>query len=282
MNEFESFSNKKKEIKCEKPREENIIALKIFDECRVQECINRGPVLSDEDCTCVILQPDEDNRFGRLILPGSPIYMPDMACKAKVIKDSFKTKMIEITSITPSEIKPKFWDIEIKFTFTFKIQLYDSNMNLLKILCCDSDCHSLNECKHIKDHINGIVCYIKTITLYGSETNSPLIASDIFAPMLQPAENAPHIIVESKAYYIDVNLKNDDPCNNICDIYDDPTIYIYITIGIFMLIRLFRFVSFLIESNGYSIAKPCDCNNTDPCDLLEKMKFPFNEFLPEE
>jgi hypothetical protein len=279
----QSKSNEKHDICC-KPAYESIIALKIFDQCRLKECINVGPVLSAEKCTCVILQLDEDNPFGRVILPDKPIYMPELISKVKIIRDSFTTKKIEVTKIMPSVVKPGFWDIEVQFTFIFKLQLFDVNMKMLKILCCKPDCQSLEECKDAKNYIWGWISYVKKITLFGSISETTLIASDLLPQKETPIENLPHVLVDSKAYFIDATLKSPyEACHFeelFDDIYDEPIIYVYVTIGLFMIIKLFRLASILIESKGYSIPKPCSNPIQNDCELFSQMVFSAADFLP--
>jgi hypothetical protein len=263
---------------CEK-NEESIIAFKVFDQCKIQKCITQGPVISQEKCTCIIVEPNSEDNLGRAILPEKPIYLPEIVSKTKVINNSFETKKIEVFSIAPSNIKEGYWDVEILFTFIFKIQLLDQNMNILKILCCPDDCNSIKECTHIKNYIWGSVNYIEKLTLFGSEGNSPLIASDIILNNQPPSENLPHIFVESKAYFIDANIHNEE---DICDgdIYDDPIIYVYITIGIFMIVKLFRLANILVESKGYSIPKQYCDNKLDDCELFGEIQFPDKAFSP--
>jgi hypothetical protein len=283
MIEFELIN--KNDIKHCDSNDESIIAFKVFDQCRIKKCIVKGPTISAEECTCIILQPDEEDHLGRVILPNTPIYVPEVVTKLKVIGDSFKTQKIDVSSILPSPFKPGYWDVEIVFTFIFKVELFDIHMNKLEILCCPSHCNSIKECKHTQDYISGSVNHIEKLTLFGSTNDGPLIASDIILQNEPPMENSPHVLAESKAYFVDAALRSPkDMClfeEILDDIYDEPIIYIYITIGLFMLVKLFKLASILVESKGYSVPKAYCCDKEeDDCELFSQIEFPYKDFSP--
>lgn len=48
---------------------QNMIVLKIFDQCKIQECQELGPVISRENCEYMILSPcDEDASLARVLV----------------------------------------------------------------------------------------------------------------------------------------------------------------------------------------------------------------------
>jgi hypothetical protein len=202
----------------------------------------------------------------------------------KIESDSLETTKMKVIDISRSKVKKDYWDIEICFTFTFKIQLFDFNMKKLKVLCREQEGCSQCEGKNIKDYILGSVECVQKVTLHGQQPEFPLIASDIFAMSDGTIKNSPHVLAEAKAYFVDVTLKTpEDVClyeKVLDDIYDEPIIYIYITIGIFMLVKLFRLASILVESQANSIARPC-CDTVDKeCCLFNQLEFPYDDFLP--
>ncbi len=268
------------EYECNK----GLIAFEILDQCRLKECLNKGPVISAEKCICVLLEHKQENDFGRIILPDRPIYLPESVFKVKIENDSLKITKLSIAEVSPSKLKKGHWDIEICFTFIFKIQLFDFNMRSIKVLCKTHESSNLKEDDGIKDYILGTVDYFHTVTLCGRQPEFPVMASDILKLNESLAKNAPHVLVEAKAYFIDVTKKTpEDAClyeEVLDDIYDEPVIYIYITIGILMLVKLFRLASMLVYSSEYPEVGTC-CNSTDnECCLFNKLEFPFDDFMP--
>ncbi|MDP4118360.1 MAG: hypothetical protein Q8873_04120 [Bacillota bacterium] len=256
------------------PKDENIITLKVFDQCKIQKCIEQGPAISAEKCNCIIIE-DCGNDFGRVIVHGRPIYLPETVRKVKLVKDSFMIKSIVISDLTPSQVKNGYWDADVEFLFEFKLNLFDCNMNLLKILCYSEDCKCIESCREFKDNIRCSVSYIINFSLFGSKADSPIIVSDLFLQAEHIHENIPHLLLESKAYPLDVEIKKSiDEC--LCpldNIYDEPTRFIYINIGLFAIVKLFRIVGLLVESKGYDIPEKCNLAE-DPCCLFNEMDMP--------
>jgi len=259
-----------------------IIALKIFDQCSLDKCLEVGPILSDEECECAILELEETKSdIGKIILPCSPICVPQYISSFKILNDSFKLKNITIIDIKQTPLKKGYWDVDIKFEFTFKLQLLSLSMQPYKILHCDIPCNRTRTRGHIKDYIKGKVSYIQQITLYGGDCESPIIASDIFTPKQTLRNNTPHALVEAKAFPLDVNPNCCDCSCIFDDIYEEPTVPLYITIGLNTVISLFRLKSILVKSYGYTCPKNCADKSTNPCDYLNNIDFPNDLFFPE-
>ena len=54
-----------------------------------------------------------------------------------------------------------------------------------------------------------------------------------------------------------------------------------VTIGLFGIIKLYRIVSLLVESKGFSIAPPCEnILPPNPCEFFETLDFPMDVFSP--
>lgn len=77
---------------------------------------------------------------------------------------------------------------------------------------------------------------------------------------------------------------------NVCRVFDDVIVdpesgrKVYVTLGLFTIVRLERETQLLIPVIDYCI--PCnDCVTTaenSPCDLFDKLRFPTDEFFPPE
>jgi hypothetical protein len=281
MNEFEDRSSNPDCI-----YHESILAQKVFDQCRVKKCIELGPAISAEKCTCFIVPSDEDDNPGRVILPDKPIYLPESVSIVKIIYDSFKTEKIQITDVAPSAYKKGYWDIEIIITFLFDAELYDSGMKKFKILCCPSDCKSLSDCKKCEDHIKCSVKHACTVTLFGSTINSDVAYSASIGKNANKEDNIPQVLAEAKTYPVKAYIKySDDSCGleEILDgIYDEPIIYIFIEVRTYIIVKLFRLVNIIADSCGYDLADPCNEISESPCDVFDKMQFPDNQFFPDQ
>lgn len=76
----------------------------------------------------------------------------------------------------------------------------------------------------------------------------------------------------------------------ICSVFDDVIVdndnsrKVYVTIGLFTIVRLERDVQLLIPVIDFCVPQN-DCVSTtesNPCDLFEKLRFPVDEFFPPE
>lgn len=77
---------------------------------------------------------------------------------------------------------------------------------------------------------------------------------------------------------------------NICRVFDDMIVdtdcgkRVYVTLGLFTIVRLERDVQLLIPVIDYCIPQSECIATTDnsPCDLFERLRFPTDEFFPPE
>ncbi len=85
---------------------------------------------------------------------------------------------------------------------------------------------------------------------------------------------------------MDVNSVPED----ICKVFDDILVdnsdskKVYVTIGLFTIVRLTRKVELLIPVVDFCIPQNECIQSTDsnPCELFDKLKFPVDEFFPPE
>ncbi len=93
-------------------REECIIALKVYDSVRSQDCLSAddlGPARAAEDC-CIC---EHDVQEGDIIIPPSNA--------AAVSIDKLKVKKILIIEKEPSPFRNGYWDIDLKFVFEYRL-----------------------------------------------------------------------------------------------------------------------------------------------------------------
>ncbi len=260
-----------------------IIALKIYDQRYVRECVRLGPAVSDECCECIIKYDNHCSDFGRIILPQRPICVPCDVKEVKIISDSFYVDKITVLDIAPSRVGKDYWDIEVKYNFKFKLQLFKSNMQPLKVICSEFGRKKNN--KKVNDYICGSASLVKQFTLFGTDLESPTMGSDIFTPLLCNAFHTPHVLAEARAYPLEQKLvlscESDSDSNELFDdTYDEPTLYIFITVGLDMAIKLFRFQSIYVKSCGDLLPKPYNDISKNPCGFFESITFPFDMFSP--
>ena len=78
--------------------------------------------------------------------------------------------------------------------------------------------------------------------------------------------------------------------DNVCRVFDDVIVdpesgrRVYVTLGLFTIVRLERETQLLIPVIDYCIPQNECVTSTDssPCDLFDKLRFPTDEFFPPE
>lgn len=62
---------------------------------------------------------------------------------------------------------------------------------------------------------------------------------------------------------------------------ENPTKAVSVTLGLFSIVQLERIVQIIVPSYDYSVPdKECTTNNDNPCELFNKIKFPYDDFFP--
>lgn len=271
----------------------SILAFNIYDECKQKLCDCCGPSISEEPCECIIMENfDYPCEFGRFIFPGCPITLPDQVSKVKIVDDSFKVKCVGVMVTEPSKVKKGYWDVEVQIKYEYKLRFYDYKMRPLTIKCLPMKNLSEEDCGCTKDYMCASVCCSKTYTLYGGEDDSPVVATDLFCN--NDCNGWPHAMVKLKSYPLDTSIVcvNEcdccDCCNccdccdccNCCDCcYEECIRYVYIKMGSYMLLYLYRIESLLIESKGFSVPEDyafpdwSSCEQFMQSDFWEDQKF---------
>ncbi|MCI5605645.1 MAG: hypothetical protein MR413_08410 [Clostridia bacterium] len=159
--------------------------------------------------------------------------------------------------------------------------------------------------------VEGLATFDKKVILFGSEGNAKIFASkykhDAFDAQLWKKTNMPHAVVEVVdpitlgEKLVDVrDRKNCNCCDDdfdlasvpesVCRIFDDNLVFggeqkrVYVSIGVFSIIKLERKVQLLIPSYDFCIPqKECvSATDNSPCDLFDRIDFPVDEFFPPE
>lgn len=155
--------------------------------------------------------------------------------------------------------------------------------------------------------VEGLATFDKKVVLFGSEGNAKIFKSkykeDSFDPQLWKKTNMPKAVVEV-VDPIALSAKVVEVCENscVCDqpidlccvpeciqrTFDDSIVMegeqkrVYVTLGLFSIIKLEREVQLLIPAIDFCIPdKECvTATENNPCELFDKIQFPFDEFFP--
>ena len=153
--------------------------------------------------------------------------------------------------------------------------------------------------------VEGLATFDKRVILFGSEGGAKLYSSK-YVPQAQDIElamrtNLPKATVEVVDPIV-LSAKVVDACERCgcgemdvttvpgcicncfsCNLVDpDEGNRLYVTLGLFSIIRLMREVQLLVPSFDFCIPEKECCGPTeeDPCNLFYKMNFPIDEFFP--
>lgn len=154
-------------------------------------------------------------------------------------------------------------------------------------------------------YIEGLATYDKKIILYGSEGNAKIYTSKYKPRDIDVMESVKTNVPRSVVEVVDpiaLNAKivdKDDCCcacpvdiaaipNEICQCFDDDLVIagnarsVFVTLGIFTIVKLERNVQLLIPVYDYCVPeKECEgSTDEDPCSIFRRLSFPTEEFFP--
>jgi len=217
---------------------EPIIAAKIYDNCRMKDCL----VLIARAVKPIYIN-DIYVEKGRII--------PAIYDAGSVTVEDLELKKISIMRKRPSPLKKGFWEIEVEFVYEYILTFYDCDKNVM----IRADAYSTNREKYV---------------LFGSEALETAVVTDIFVCKSQSTaiNSEPFVSVEARA----IALKAEFRCNH-CDL--EPA-DVAVTIGLLGTIKLFCIVGLDVVSRGFCIPPECDADMTNPCDFFGSFDFTAN------
>lgn len=233
-------------------KDECIIALKVYDSCRQQDCLDSsilGPARAADYSTCC----------GQCYEEGEIIVPPSNA--AGVTIDDLKLKNVVIVSKKPNPFRNGYWDVDLKYVFKYTIIFRDVSAGEL----CRVKARSV---------------FNKKVTLFGSITTDSLISTDLFSNEGGSADLCadPFVLVESKAVALAAELRYNPCC---CGEGENAATEVDVTIGLFTIIKLFRLVNLVVVSKGFCIPEECeDISSLSPCEFFDNLDFPLDIFAP--
>jgi hypothetical protein len=253
---------------CQGPQSDCIIAQKIFDQCRIQVCLTSniiGPArtasnMGGQSC----LKP---NSKGDVVVP------PPNAVSVTIVH--FCVSNVTVISKTPSAFRNGFWDVAVKFIFTYCLKFYDADGNEIFA-------------------IPAYNTYTTTLSLYGGEDMCITMFNELFPTQLH---NGPFVGADANAMGLSACLSYPCPANCCCQ--PQPQIgncdctpvggtmlvpvSVNVTIGLFAVIKLFRLSNMCVENHGDCMPDECSAvspETLDPCTFFESLDFPSRIFAP--
>jgi len=230
-----------------KRKNDSIIALKIYDSCRQQDCL-----------TADILGPPraaEDVEIGGVeFLEGDVLIPPERAATVSI--EDLKVKTVTIVNKKPCAFRKGYWDINLKYVFEYYLTFYESDGTPIS-----------------PSRIKTNSFFNRKSTLFGSDSSDITISTDLFNN--ESIQSGPYVEVEAKAVALSAEI-NFCGCNR----NDDDASRIDVTIGLFSIIKLFRIVDLSIESSGFYIPEECEYSPINPCDYFDSLDFPTDIFAP--
>ncbi|MCL2610989.1 MAG: hypothetical protein FWE02_04840, partial [Defluviitaleaceae bacterium] len=227
--------------------EENIIAMKIYDFCRRQDCLTHNQLGA-----CRASRPISIG--GINVNEGDVIPVPKEA--SSVTMDKLHVSKIIIISKEPSSFKKGYWDVEIKVVFKYRLLFREEDGCVIG---------------HVKAYSN----YTKRICLFGSDSAELFMATDMFSNGCENLiSTEPFVNIEAKAMNLGSQIHTRRHHGTE---YRD----VHVTIGLFSIVKLFRMVDLSIQSKGFAIPRVCGGGSSvDACDFFGKLSFPMDIFAP--
>lgn len=235
-------------------RNECIVALKVYDQCRQQDCLTHsliGPARAAET-VCI---------GGETIHEGDIINPPNNA--AAVTIERLRLKKVIIVEKEPNAFRPGYWDIDLKYVFVYRLVFREADGEV------------------IGAPIKANSIFNKKVTLFGSIGTDLVISSDLFCRESETLDSDPFIFVEGKAVALAAELKYQrNRFEGMEDFSSQPN-EVWVTIGLFTVIKLIRLVNLTVRSMGFCIPDECeDVSPLNPCEFFDSLEFPFEIFAP--
>jgi hypothetical protein len=235
---------------------------KVYDSCRDKECL--------EDLRVYLCKEGQE--------------LIDNALSVKV---SSTQVLYVFSDVEPVPFNSGYYTIDIKFFFKVTLDVFCGLMKTKRV--------------------EGLAVYDKKVVLFGSEGKSKIFRSTYRYDELDPQSlmktNLPQAVVEvvdpiSLSAKIVDQKKNCSCCCNqyditsapdfICRCFDDVFAQpdtdkqVYVTIGLFSIVKLERNVQLLIPVYDFCVPQD-ECVGTsseNPCELFDRIEFPVDEFYP--
>jgi hypothetical protein len=235
---------------------------KIYDSCREKDCIENSRVRFDDLC--------EKDR--------------------EIINNAFNVKakkaevMDVITDVEPVPFKRGFFTVDVKFIIKVTLDFFTEN----------------NNDRVRVTPIEGFISFDKKVILFGSEGNVKIfktLMSEHYCGGHEKSKmeqsNLPIAKVEvADPIPLSAKIRGildklfDERSENEVELAEDARCHltkrVFVTVGLFSIIKLERLVQLLIPAFDFCFPiKECIASTEqNPCELFETIEFPFEEFFP--
>jgi len=227
-----------------KIKDECIVAYKVYDSCRRQNCLTHrelGPVRAAAE----VIVGDETINEGEVLKP--------FGGAATVTMDKVKIKRIQVVDKQPSPFRAGFWDVDIKYVFEYRLTFREAGGCVI-------------------DHVYATSIFNMKAILFGSVGADLVIGTDLYKGSGETFAAAPFIWVEAKAVGLDAKIHRH---------HGHGHSEVHVTIGLFSILKLFRLVHLNVQSKGFCIPDEChDQGDINPCEYFADLDFPMDIFAP--
>jgi len=242
----------------QKPRQDCVISLKVYDSCRRQNCLKPeelGPAHAAESVSV----SGHHYREGEVIVPP--------ANAASVTADKLRVAKIVITGKEPNQFKRGFWDIDLKFVFEYTLTFRETDGTPIA-----------------PGPVKAVSFFNERVTLFGSVGADIVISTDLFSRL--PGDSTtldadPFVLVEAKAVALDADLKYSRRRGYGPDETCPAPNEVLVTIGLFSIVKLFRIVQLIVDTRGFCVPEEChEPIPVSPCEFFKSLEFPMDIFAP--
>jgi len=225
-----------------KVKDECIIAYKVYDSCRRQNCLTYrelGPARAAGLFTIGDVQYNE----GDVIQP--------LGGAASITMEKLHIKKIQVVDKQPSPFRAGFWDVGIKYVFEYRLTFREADGCIIAQTKATS-------------------VFNMKATLFGSVGADLVVGTDLYKGSGETFSADPFLWIEAKAVGLDAKLHHH---HGKCEVH--------VTIGLFSILKLFRLVHLNVQSKGFCIPDQCqDQGDINPCEYFEDLDFPMDIFAP--
>lgn len=253
------------------------------------------PGTNFSDAVCIHTDKVYDSCRDKDCLENIRVYLTN--CGQEIVDKAISVKVTKaeviwvFTDVEPVPFDRGFYSVDLQYYFKVTLQVYTGLGN--------------------PTEVEGLATFEKKVILFGSEGNAKIFESkykeDAFDAQLWKKTNMPHAVVEVVepialgAKVLDARDKNSCCCcdddfdiasvpSAVCNVFNDSilpgneTKNVYVSLGVFSIIKLERHVQLLIPSYDFCIpTKECvSATDDNPCDLFDRIDFPVDEFFPPE
>ncbi|MCY6356387.1 hypothetical protein [Clostridium sp. ZS2-4] len=264
------------------PTSQCIIAKKVCDLCTQRDCLSpiesENSRLVDPARSCEENKIRIDNNPALVFDPGDIIQVP---LNANIVRlaGKFTVSECKILSIEPvggcGISRQGYWKVTIRFKFCYPIKLFRGDVEVPLE-------EEVGGSFVPKSSICACTIFQKTVVLFGGQVckcddNTVDIAfcNSLYDPCGPYSNEKPFALVQSEACLLQLELGQGPGVS-------PTTQVINATIGLFAIIKTYRIVNMLVQTNGDCLIEeePCQDISDDPCEFFNSLDFPFKDFDP--